>query len=133
VIRTEGGRSIISARGKITAVQGTAPARFAVSKWESIEKTQAYLNSPERKALGPENDKAIKVVRQFIISCKAPFADSAQVGLFLFSTAAVLPTSASVSAFCCKCPREKSPADIDHAATRVLRRLMPNGSFEDTP
>jgi len=47
------------------------------------------------------------------------FAESAEVGLFLFSTAAVLPTSASVSAFCCKCAREKSPADIDRAQVQV--------------
>jgi uncharacterized protein (DUF1330 family) len=67
VIRTAGGRTIISARGKITPVQGAAPIRFAVSEWESIEKAQTYLNLPERRALAPDYDKAIKVVRQFII------------------------------------------------------------------
>ena len=67
VIRTAGGRTIIAARGKITAVQGAAPIRFGVSEWESIEKAQTYLNLPERKALAPEYDKAIKIVRQFII------------------------------------------------------------------
>ena len=67
MIRTAGGRTIISARGKITAVQGAAPIRFAVSEWESIEKAQTYVNSPERKAHAPEYEKAIKVVRQFII------------------------------------------------------------------
>jgi uncharacterized protein (DUF1330 family) len=67
VIRAAGGRTIISNRGKITPVVGDAPVRFGVSEWESIEKAQAYVNSPERRALEPERDKAIKFVRQFII------------------------------------------------------------------
>src|SRR3954471_20171896 len=61
VIRTAGGRTIISSRGKITAVVGAPPIRFAVSEWESMEKVQAYLNLPERQALAPEYDKAIKI------------------------------------------------------------------------
>ena len=67
VIRAAGGRTIISNRGKITPVVGDAPARFGVSEWESIEKAQAYINSPERKALEPEREKSTKTVRQFII------------------------------------------------------------------
>ena len=67
VIQAAGGRTIISTRGKITALEGTAPVRFSVTEWENIEKTQAYMNSPERKALTPEREKAVKTVRQFII------------------------------------------------------------------
>jgi len=67
VIRAAGGRTIISNRGVITAVVGTAPGRFGVSEWESVEKAQTYVNSPERKALAPERDQAIKILRQFII------------------------------------------------------------------
>ena len=67
VIRAAGGRTIISNRGQITPVVGDAPARFGVSEWESIEKAQAYINSPERKALEPEREKSTKTVRQFII------------------------------------------------------------------
>jgi uncharacterized protein (DUF1330 family) len=67
VLRAAGGRTIISNRGKITAVVGDAPARFGVSEWESIEKAQAYVGSPQRKALDPEREKALKTVRQFII------------------------------------------------------------------
>ena len=67
VIRAAGGRTIISNRGKVTAVVGDAPARFGVSEWESVEKAQAYVKSPERMALQAERDQAIKTVRQFII------------------------------------------------------------------
>jgi uncharacterized protein (DUF1330 family) len=67
VIRAAGGRTLISNRGKVTAVVGDAPVRFGVSEWESIEKAQAYVKSPERMALEAERAKTIKTVRQFII------------------------------------------------------------------
>ena len=67
VIQAAGGRSVISTRGKITAVEGAAPARFGVSEWDNIDKAQAYMNSPERKALTPLRDKGVKTVRQFIV------------------------------------------------------------------
>jgi uncharacterized protein (DUF1330 family) len=67
VIRAAGGRTLISNRGKITPVVGDAPVRFGVSEWESLEKAQAYVNSPERRALEPEREKSVRTVRQFII------------------------------------------------------------------
>ena len=73
----------------------------------------------------------IKTNRPMCIACKRPFSDSAEVGSFLFSTAAILPTSASVSAFCCKCAREKSSDEIDRASTRALRKIAPGGRFLD--
>ena len=67
--------------------------------------------------------------RPCCISCKASFAEGAEVGLLLFSTAAVLPTSASVSGICTDCARDLSPDDIERVCTRALRRLMPKGRF----
>jgi hypothetical protein len=68
------------------------------------------------------------------IACKAQFAEGAEVGFHLFSTASIMPTSASVSAFCCKCASDLSPDDIDRAATRVLRKLTgPGARFLDPP
>jgi uncharacterized protein (DUF1330 family) len=67
VIQAAGGRTLISTRGKITAVVGPAPVRFGVSEWENIDKAQAYMNSPERKALEPAREKGVKTVRQFIV------------------------------------------------------------------
>jgi len=73
----------------------------------------------------------IKTNRPTCIGCRASFAEGAEVGSFLFSTAAVVPTSASVSAFCCKCASDLSPDDIDRVATKVLRKLAPGGEFLD--
>ena len=66
--RAAGGRpGIVPAGGKVVGLIGEPPKRFGVSEWESLEKAQAYYNSPERKALDPQRAKAQKVVRQFIV------------------------------------------------------------------
>jgi len=53
--------------GKITAVVGTAPKRVGLSEWPSADAAQAWLTSQQRKDLTAERDKAIKIVRQFIV------------------------------------------------------------------
>ena len=55
---------------KIVAVVGDAPKRVGVSEWDSMEKAQAWIKSPERQALGPQRDKAQKVTRQYIVEGK---------------------------------------------------------------
>jgi uncharacterized protein (DUF1330 family) len=55
---------------KIVALVGDAPKRIGVSEWDSMEKAQAWYNSPERKALQPQRDKAQKITRQFIVEGK---------------------------------------------------------------
>jgi len=70
--RAAGGRpGIVPAGGKIVGLIGEPPKRFGVSEWESLEKAQAYYNSPERKALDPQRAKGQKVVRQFIVEAPA--------------------------------------------------------------
>src|SRR5262245_24992994 len=66
--RAAGGRpGIVPAGGKVVGLIGEPPKRFGVSEWESLEKAQAYYNSPERKALDAQRNKAQKVTRQFIV------------------------------------------------------------------
>ena len=68
VARAAGGRpGGVPAGGKIVGLVGEPPKRFAVSEWESLEKAQAFYNSAERKALTPQREKALKVIRQFIV------------------------------------------------------------------
>ena len=52
---------------RVVAVLGTAPQRAVVTEYPSVEKAQAFLNSAERKATVPSREKAIKLVRQYII------------------------------------------------------------------
>jgi uncharacterized protein (DUF1330 family) len=66
--RAAGGRpGVVPAGGKVVGLIGEPPKRFGVSEWESLEKAQAYYNSPERKALDAQRNKAQKVTRQFIV------------------------------------------------------------------
>jgi hypothetical protein len=46
---------------------GDAPQRVGISEWESVEKAQAWLNSQERKDLGPQRDKIVKFTQQYIV------------------------------------------------------------------
>ena len=69
--------------------------------------------------------------RPYCPNCKANFADDAHPGAFLFSTIAVAPTSATVTAFCDQCWHDLSPAVIERQAARVLRQILPGGRFLD--
>jgi uncharacterized protein (DUF1330 family) len=61
-----GGRSFRTT-GQIVAVTGTVPKRVGISEWDSLEKAQAWFNSEARKKLEPQREKAIKLIRQYIV------------------------------------------------------------------
>jgi uncharacterized protein (DUF1330 family) len=64
-----GGRPAVisSIGGKIIPLVGEPPRNMVVSQWDSLAKAQAWLNSPELKALEPQRAKAYRVIRQFIV------------------------------------------------------------------
>ena len=64
-----GGRPAVisSVGGRIVGLVGEAPRTYVVSEWESLAKVQAWLASPELKALAPQREKAYRVIRQFIV------------------------------------------------------------------
>jgi uncharacterized protein (DUF1330 family) len=64
-LKKAGGTLVIS--DKITAVVGDAPQRVGISEFPSVEKVQAWLNSTERKDLGPQRDKVLKFTQQYIV------------------------------------------------------------------
>ena len=64
-VKAAGGDLVVSE--KITSVIGEVPKRVGVSEWPSVEKVKAWLDSPERKAVAPQRDKAIKFSRQYIV------------------------------------------------------------------
>jgi uncharacterized protein (DUF1330 family) len=53
--------------GKVTAVVGTAPTRVGLSEWGNVDAAQAWLASQGRKELTAERDKAIRILRQYIV------------------------------------------------------------------
>lgn len=67
--------------------------------------------------------------RPFCPACKSNYADGALPGAFLFSTTAVAPTTASVTAFCDQCSRDLDV--VEREATRVLRSIIADGKWLD--
>jgi uncharacterized protein (DUF1330 family) len=65
VLKAAGGDLSIS--DKVIAVLGTAPQRVGVTEFDSVDKAQAWVKSKEREALAPVREKAVKIVRQYII------------------------------------------------------------------
>ena len=61
-----GGRSFRTT-GKIIAVVGAPPKRVGISEWDNLDKAQAWNTSAERKKLDAERDKAIKIIRQYVV------------------------------------------------------------------
>jgi hypothetical protein len=53
-----------------SAIEHDPPKRVGVTEFESLDKAQAWINSPERKALAPQREKAVKFVRQYIVEGK---------------------------------------------------------------
>jgi len=49
IIKKHGG-TLLAASLKVTALEGTAPKRVAINRWESLEAAQALYNSAEFKA-----------------------------------------------------------------------------------
>jgi len=58
---------ISSIGGRIIPLVGEPLRNLVVSEWESVAKVQAWLASPELKAIEPQRAKAYRVIRQFIV------------------------------------------------------------------
>ena len=72
----------------------------------------------------------IRTRRPVYCACKASFlTDAAQAGAFLL---AVSPASNSVgvSAFCDRCWRDLSDAEVEAVCARLLKKFVANGRFE---
>jgi uncharacterized protein (DUF1330 family) len=55
---------------KATAIVGTAPQRFGIAEFDTVDQAQAWMKSPARAALDAQRNKAIKITRQFIVEGK---------------------------------------------------------------
>jgi uncharacterized protein (DUF1330 family) len=55
---------------KATAIVGTAPQRFGIVEFDTVDQAQAWIKSPARAALAAQREKAIKITRQFIVEGK---------------------------------------------------------------
>ena len=66
--KAAGGRNFRTGGGKIVAMEGAAaPKRVAITEWDSLEKALAFYNSKAWKDLAPQRDKAVKVIRRYVV------------------------------------------------------------------
>ena len=57
----------MSSRGLWPLVVGEPRRNLVVSEWDGVAKVRAWLASPEFKALEPQQAKAYRMIRQFIV------------------------------------------------------------------
>jgi uncharacterized protein (DUF1330 family) len=64
-----GGRPAVisSIGGRIIPLVGEPLRNLVVSEWESVAEAEAWLSSPELRALEPQRIKAYRIIRQFIV------------------------------------------------------------------
>src|SRR5262249_31857679 len=68
IIKAAGGNITLSTN--VVPVLGDAPQRVGITEFDTVEKAQAWSKSPERQALGAEREKAVKILRQYIVESK---------------------------------------------------------------
>ena len=64
---TAGGNNFKTGGGKITAMEGTAPERVAITEWQSLEKAQDFFKSKAWTDLGPDRQEALKTIRRYMV------------------------------------------------------------------
>lgn len=63
-----GGRNLRTAGGKVVALEGAPPPkRVAITEWNSLEQAQAFYNSKAWKDLAPQQQKAVKTIRRYVV------------------------------------------------------------------
>ena len=68
--------------------------------------------------------------RPTCIGCRSTMGNSAPPMAFLLASSA---TTTSVSAFCARCWRDLSNAELEQHSLRILQRLLPGAHFEEPP
>ena len=62
------GGHILDTGGKVVAVMGAAPPqRVIINEWDSVEQAQAFYKSKAYNDLVPQRDKAMKVIRLYVV------------------------------------------------------------------
>lgn len=65
--KAAGGRNLGTANGKVVAFVGQAPKNVGIVEFDSLDQAVAWRNSKAFKDLGPQRDKAVKIIRQYAV------------------------------------------------------------------
>ena len=66
-LKAAGGRAFHTAKGRTVGLEGIPPTRVVISEWDSLELAQAFRNSASFRSLLPLRDRAIRIVRSYIV------------------------------------------------------------------
>jgi uncharacterized protein (DUF1330 family) len=62
------GRTLRTAAGRIVQIEGQPPPKsLAIVEWDSVDDALAFYKSKTWADLAPERDKAVKVVRRYVV------------------------------------------------------------------
>jgi hypothetical protein len=92
--------------------------------------TDAPINNPLLERAASHWRAGIAALRPTCIGCKAKFADGAQAGAFVMTIPSGAPTAVSVSAICGDCWRDLSDKEVQAAALKVVRQVLPGAVFD---
>jgi hypothetical protein len=92
--------------------------------------TDAPINNPLLERAASHWRAGVAARRPTCIGCKAKFADGAQAGAFVMTVPSAAPTAVSVSALCDACWSALDDAQVNAAALRVIRRVLPGAAFD---
>ena len=63
-----GARNFRTSGGRIVTLEGAAaPKRVAITEWDSLEQAQTFYSSKAFKDLAPQRDKAVKLIRRYVV------------------------------------------------------------------
>ena len=65
-----GGHNFKTGGGKVTAMEGSAPQRVAITEWDSLEKAEAFFKSKAWTDMAPDRDKALKTIRRYAVEVR---------------------------------------------------------------
>lgn len=65
--KAAGGRNLRTTTGRIVAFAGEVPKHIAITEWDSLDQAVTFLNGKAEKDLSPQRDKAIKIIRQYVV------------------------------------------------------------------
>jgi uncharacterized protein (DUF1330 family) len=62
------GRALRTAAGRVVQLEGGAPPKSAaITEWDSLDDAVAFYKSKAWTDLAPQRDKAVKVVRRYVV------------------------------------------------------------------